>query len=278
MTKPAVVLCHLGSPAPAYINTCIGQIRTFSDITIHVIADGDIPLLGDMVVTSPSYLDDNRYVRSMEALPFKKHEANPLWRAAALRFAYIAALAEQWQLEEIIHFDNDVMIYEDPIKLLPRLANGNDIAITECNEDLLIAGFMYMRNEHAARVLACELLCKMETVDDNEMRLLRLVADDNPNLFSFLPMLPNMDGANYFGVLFDCASWGQWVGGTHQDPGTPWAGDHHFVGKAILACEVDVEWGMDMVGRRVPFCVDIRGEYPIINLHIHSKELDKYAS
>jgi hypothetical protein len=134
MSSPSIVLCHLGSPAPAYINTCIQQIRTFSDIKIHVIADGDIPILGDMLVTSPASLDDHVLVRGMQALPFKQNEPNPLWRTAAMRFAYIAALACCERLGEIIHFDNDVMIYRDPLELLPTLAYGNDIAITECNE------------------------------------------------------------------------------------------------------------------------------------------------
>lgn len=278
-SKPTLVLCHLGTPLPPHVKTCIEQIRAFSDIRIRVIADGYIPLMGDMSIASPRCFEDHPAVRAMQALPFKENEPNPLWRTAAMRFAYIAALADEYNLDEIIHFDNDVLIYKDPIDLLPELAKGNDISITECNEDLLIAGFVYIRDCYTAVWLAEALTEMMSTVDDNEMRLLRLIADARPELFSFLPLMPSLNRTHNFDGVFDCASWGQFVGGTHQEPGVPWAGDNHFIGRALKANIFTITWDEDREGRCIPLCVDGGGlRYPIFNLHIHSKELDKYAS
>ena len=279
MSNPTLVLCHIGTPVPAHIKTCIEQIRRFSDIPIHLIAE-ECPVDTDNFTFIPLHaLDKHFMVRAMKKLPFKQDEPNPLWRAAALRFAYIAASADEHDYEEIIHFDNDVLVYKDPLELLPELARGNDISITECNDELLIAGFMYMRDYRTAMWLCQALHGQMELVDDNEMRLLRLIADDYPNYFSFLPMLPTMDRAAEFEGVFDCASWGQYVGGTHQEPGVAWAGDHHIVGRAITSGQVSVEWEDDEEGRSVPVCVTRKGDrHRIFNLHIHSKELDKYAT
>jgi len=279
MSHPAIILCHLGSEAPEYLRTCIDQIRQFSQIRVIVVADGyKCKDQRRVDVISPSEFDKDELVCAMKALPFKSYEPNPLWRTAALRFAYMSAAAHYFNIGEIIHFDNDVMLYCDPIELLPKLRRGKRFAITPCNDELLICGFFYMRDPFALDALVHELTKKMETVDDNEMRLLRLIADDT-DAFDMLPVTPAMDGWHNFQGIFDCASWGQWVGGTHQNPGVPWAGEHHDAGRIILAGAADVQWEIDDQGRRIPICrYGANHLTPIFNLHIHSKELDKYVS
>lgn len=283
MNDPALVLCHIGTPLPEHVADCIQQIRMFSDIRIHIVTD-DFPQecqTNKITVVPTSALNGHCLVKRALASDFKRDESNPLWRTAALRFAYMGALADEHDLEEIIHFDNDILIYQDPIALLEKLGMGNDISITECNDELLICGFVYMRDGSTAIQLAKAMFDKMEEVDDNEMRLLRLVADDHPEWFSFLPLLPDMDRAYDYGCVFDCASWGQYVGGTHYGHRSGWTGDHHIVGRAIRSGKVDLAWVSDSEGRRIPVCFETRGErrsYPIANLHIHSKKLYKYVS
>jgi hypothetical protein len=275
----SIVLCHVGNQVPDYLNDCIAQIRTFTDLPIFVAANNYISTLSDVTVIPTYDLDSYSLVDEMHRLPFKRHEPNPLWRTAALRFGYIAALADHFQLEDIIHFDNDVLLYCDPKELFSKLREGRDIAITPCNEDLLICGFVYVRNWCTLGALTAYLCDKMREVDDNEMRLLRLIADDYPELFDMLPLMPSCTRHKDFGGVFDCASWGQWIGGTHQNPGITWAGDHHYVGRALNSRALGTAWDEDADGRRFPVCIGGGGlRVPIFNLHIHSKELHKYVS
>lgn len=281
MTSSAIILCHVGPQVPDYLNDCIAQIRKYTAMRVIVVADNYTSAIDRVDIVPTNTFDNDEVVKQMRDLPFKINEPNPLWRTAALRFGYVAAAACLFDVEDIFHFDNDVLIYCDPLNLVKPLREGRDIAITPCNDELLICGFMYVRSMYTMSALASRLAEKMETVDDNEMRLLRLIADDCPNSFDMLPMLPTDPAAKRFGCVFDCASWGQWVGGTHQEPGVAWAGDHHIVGRELLAGNVGLEWEpRHPHGRLRPVALDLvtTASYPIANLHIHSKELDKYAS
>jgi hypothetical protein len=78
-------------------------------------------------------------------------------------------------------------------------------------------------------------------------------------------------------AVFDAASYGQWIDGTPKTAGVPFASDHHVVGRALLAGEIEVGWDAQ---RRAPWVRAIAGPglpatpaVALANLHIHSKRL-----
>jgi hypothetical protein len=90
----------------------------------------------------------------------------------------------------------------------------------------------------------------------------------------YLPILPfdfPEDGFERLGVVFDGASYGQFLGGT-QDPSSVgfYAPHHHFIGHNIGNNKINVKFD------RYPKVLYDDKEYKILNLHIHSKKLENF--
>jgi hypothetical protein len=82
-----------------------------------------------------------------------------------------------------------------------------------------------------------------------------------------------------FGAIFDAAAIGQYLGGV--DPRN--AGGADTAGFINETCIFDpsgyqYRWRTDSQGRRVPCAIDEGREYRVNNLHIHSKDLERFVS
>ena len=83
-----------------------------------------------------------------------------------------------------------------------------------------------------------------------------------------------------FHCLFDPAFWGQYVGGTPHGDGSGFSASHHWIGNDLRAGRYQVLWRTDDIGRRVPVVVaerDSAAEWPLFNLHIHSKKISDFV-
>jgi len=104
----------------------------------------------------------------------------------------------------------------------------------------------------------------------------------NPDFIGCLPIITNYvsdipkrytENANTFGVLFDGAAVGQYIGGIdkiHNKNDTS-----GFINETtVFQCDkAKVEWRY-ADGLRVPYLNGL----PLVNLHIHSKELHRWMS
>jgi hypothetical protein len=105
----------------------------------------------------------------------------------------------------------------------------------------------------------------------NEMDILGQVYNTNKNFFNLLPILPY----GQEGYVFDPASYGQYFGGSHQQPRKLFSHrlkeQHHIVGREIMAKRIK-----PVFKKNNPEVIHEGQSCKIINLHIHSKELYKY--
>jgi hypothetical protein len=273
-----VVLFQQG-PIPDYIKDCIKQIKFWSpSAIIHLISDHPFSFQ-DVIDFDLISLESFPSVQAVINTQYFQHEKNPLWRTSALRFAYIQAYMELFGLKDVIHFDNDVMIYCDLEDVAGRcrvLSMRN--AITPCNRDLMICGFCYFSNLTKINE-QLSIFMEMSHVRleglagsmPNEMRLLGLIRD--MGYINDLPILPSSLDAGEFG-LFDSAAYGQYLGGTCNGHSPGWAEDHHYIGKEILRGNIEVFFD----GK--PFVRDLINNevFSINNLHVHSKNLKAFSN
>ena len=282
-----IVLIHLGPQIPSYLFQCIRQIRNVTDDRI-IIAFSEqknfIVREENVVTVCLESISKCENWRRFNHSHFSQMGLD-LWRYACERFYAIETLMDELKLGNILHIENDNLIYAKPdVEFFENNYDGC-IAITQITETLLGAGIMYVDNIDALYDMNKALnrlidLGHKGLVEKyggemlNEMRLLKIVHDEHPELIKLLPIFPD-EKSKY---VYDCASWGQFIGGTYHSPGVSYHDDSHLIGREINRSKYEISWCSGH--NKAPMVMDVSSGNckQLFNLHIHSKELDKWMS
>ena len=88
--------------------------------------------------------------------------------------------------------------------------------------------------------------------------------------FKLLPSLPFGEQSQNFGqfnMLFDPASYGQFLGGTNNGHPQGYTEPAHFIGSQIISKQIEV------VFDKKPFVIYEGKQVPLYNLHLHNKQV-----
>jgi len=301
-----ILFCHLGPKRmPLYVFQAIAQARAFAPsspvavlapaIDLHSFQDhfdDDV----EMYPIEEYYAGQrNQAFRAVNFLDYDPAHWQGFWSVTLQRFMIIEEWMRCEKRSEVLHIENDILIYTDPNKYSQQfkaLATGK-IAVTDGADWHSSGAYCYIDNADGVGIMNQHFIdflskgekwCRDQQGPEcivSEMTMLSAIRKAHPSDMAVLPILPSGKGSDnfeQFNSLFDSMSWGQYVGGVHQNPGVPWAYKGHWVGERVLAGELDVAWGRNSFGQRVPYVYDTHGEksWPLNNLHIHSKQLDKW--
>jgi hypothetical protein len=273
-----IVLIHVGGRVPRFLRDAVRQIE-------HV--SGARPLvIGPRRAAAFAGPRLQRF-RACERL--SQMGLDGFWRYACERFFVLEDAMREAGIDRCLHLESDNLLYVDPAALEPWLVStyGREIAICPVTDDEDTAAVLYAGslaaletfNERLLELVAlgpAGLLERHGGAMGNEMRMLHLLRAQ----FGLARALPTtLAAAAQSGapVVFDAASYGQWVDGTPGAAGVPFAGDHHIVGRALLADEIELGWDAQ---RRAPWVRSTASggapagpRTPLANLHVHSKRL-----
>ena len=281
-----LILVHSGPDFPDYINDCIGQIRYVSNIPIHVLmelahVDKVVPQPDVTVVPLDSIPVDYFMTEYLRTTQLDAAFRNGFWRAASLRFFYIHNYVKINRLRDIFHIEYDNLIYYDFTKLLPEFQTRPMYCVLD-SPSRCIPSFVYWRDADAIFDLLLSLLAAGAR-GENDMTALAAHAHKYPTKVGWLPIItpdyPSVDpayseGLRRFGVLFDGAAVGQYIGGV--DPRNTAGDTSGFINETtVFQCDkAHVEWRNGDDGLRRPYLNDCA----LVNLHIHSKDLGRWKS
>jgi len=249
----------------------------------------------------------------VEVLPVSRFENHPMvqrfkqsnfleagfWTHTALRLFLIEAFMDSEYNRgdhTVIHTENDVLIYSDPEEFASKFSKmySGKVVVNPIGEDYLTFAYAYIDSVeamHRVNEKFLELIVKSHAELNeltrnaglNEMTIMNVVYRQNPELFDFLPILPEGEfskGLNELGYLFDCASWGQFLGGTPGGNNVGWTGQHHYIGREIAAGRVlPLEvLNYPMLQNKVYGVKDLVNNkiYNLHCLHVHSKDLRRF--
>lgn len=291
------VMFHTGRELPSFLEYTFKQFRLFNPVTnVYFLTDKQHvkdPVFSKykiMTWDKCEFYSDK--IRQFETL--FNYGREDFWTVAATRFIYIENFLKKYRFEDVYHFENDILIYytlADYESIFKKFYH--DLAITVGGEIVAMSGFMFIKNSAALSRLTQYfvdllskygikgLIQKYHIPMINEMFLIRQYQWDYPNVLRCLPTMPVGEfSQNYelFDSIFDPASYGQFVGGTrHEGPGAK--PQDHYIGRWLTVNpDYDVIWYKDEKDRRIPYLSYDNNEVKINNLHIHSKNLDKYMS
>jgi hypothetical protein len=203
---------------------------------------------------------------------------NGFMMLCSFRFFLIYAFMKKYNIDNVIHLENDVTIYYNCDILLDILGKSNRMYIPFDSFTRNIASIIYIPN-HA---LFKNILDRYNLVQ-NDMYNFRNILVKTNYIDTFPIFISNNENneiqfvsRNYtlFNYIFDAAAIGQYLGGT--DP------IHNngigFVNETCVIKYNKYEFIWEMVdGIRKPFMRINNTSIPIFNLHIHCKDLDRFT-
>ena len=212
---------------------------------------------------------------------FPSFYSDTFWLLTLLRLYVVFLYTNKNNITEFIHLEYDNLIYSD-LSVLKQLPPS--VYFTRVGPCCSSAGFVYCNSlDHFNKFIdkikqllnKGEKFVKQFTGYDHlsEMILIDLIYEHTKNTIDYLPILPFGKGSDNFDklqVLFDGASYGQYIGGTNNGDGKGWTGRHHYVGCAIQDGVIKVTYD------KIPYVVFNGKQIPILNLHVHSKKLKDY--
>jgi hypothetical protein len=209
-----------------------------------------------------------------------KEFRNGFWKLASSRFFYTYAFMKQYSIEDVIHIENDVLLYYNCDELVGKV-----------DKDFMYLPFdTFQRNIASIVYIPSHELLK-EILDEydpsiNDMYNFSNIMEKTQKVKNFPIFINNgSEGEEYkfvtnnfdtFKYIFDAAAIGQFLGGV--DP----LNMKNSVGFINETCIIkydkyQIKW-KNVDGINKPFIVIDSNEYPIFNLHVHCKDLNKFIN
>ena len=215
------------------------------------------------------------------------------WVYTSARIYYVHAFMKMYNVQEVIHIENDVMLFYHVDLLKPYLTDigAKSIFIPFDCYKRNIASIVYIPNHSIL-----ETVLSSFSLQKNDMENFVLVANKYPGLIDSFPISvlgletgnPEMDFVckNYHkfgGYIFDAAAIGQYLGGV--DPRNIPGDSVGFVNETCVVKYNYYHFNWKLIdGVFRPFmiisnpnvCDSGQLEVPIFNLHIHCKDLNSF--
>lgn len=277
------VLFHNGPSFPAHVVPCVENIVRFNlNSKIYFITNQNIIFNKDVEVVN---LNDFKSKQVLASSFFNESPDRILFRNSLFRFLFINEFIKSKQLTDVIHFDNDIMVYEDFNKHI-NIFNQSNISITPHSANEYVCGFMYIKNniddieDLFLRIINLDRnsLYNLAGANfmPNEMRLLHLLNKEK-RCMTMLPILPIGEFSNNFdkfNSVFDPSSYGQHVDGTPDNNTPGWVAPrnlHRAIDPFLHNKEINV-----IFRNGLPFIEYDGSLIKLNNLHIHSKQTHKF--
>ena len=213
-----------------------------------------------------------------------KDYRNGFWYLTSMRFFYIYAFMNKYQIIDVIHLENDVPIYYNCDILLDELNKEQFYIPFDCY-DRTIASIVYIPN---AMVLN-NILSNYDTnkTDMNNFSHIQKKTGLINNFPIFVSNPSESDEYQFvtknfdnFQYIFDAAAIGQYIGGID-----PIHTEKNTIGFVNETCIIKynnykIIWKIEKSpsGEDIkrPFILENNKDIPIFNLHIHCKDLQRY--
>lgn len=285
-----MVLIHIGESLPDYFWQSAEQARRFFPGHIHVILPekyvsvNSIRRIGLHPVSCEKIFKNAFYKRFIKACTLES-----FWNVTMGRLIMLQILMMEKFLTDVVHIENDVLIYTNPLNHVQsfRQVAADTVLMCPVGQNHASAAYLYVKNFLVMNKLNAlfinyfergpEFIKKNLGNEVSEMTMMAHFQRERRNIVRYLPIMPEGIGSENFKMfnsIFDGASAGQFVGGTQSDP-PGWCGLHHYLGRDLLKHKYSFEWRKEN-NLRIPHMKMGKKSYRMNNLHIHCKKLKEF--
>jgi hypothetical protein len=277
-----IILYHTHTPIPDHVIHCIKKIREYSNIPIYFLTDQPVASTENIIVIDIKKYEMLNWLNSYNY--FLQDDHAHLWKSSCFRLFYIKEFMEEYNIENALHFDNDVLLYENPEFIIEQLIKLNyNFGITAHNNTEVVFGMSFIKTADALNNVVNDIKQEFELPYNilktkyqgypTEMRLISALSK-----YETIPILPNNISVerysnNYteFNSVFDPSSYGQYLGGIYRQCIPGWYNASQEIGIHIGNNNIKV-----FIENKIPYIDCQDKKIKINNLHIHSKQLEKF--
>ena len=276
-THPEIILLCLGT-FQAYMIDNIQNLKLFGNKNITVIISSKLSYhlkgIQDIKTIIAESLDNYQFDQRNK---MNKSIVNGLFFQASNRFFYLCNYISKNDIRNCFHIENDVMVYCNMKDYIPRIQNK--VYLTMDSETRCIPGIVFFPSSREIQVL-------IENYEHtkNDMMNLGLFYKKHPHLCTTFPIINKKDNGIHdmfsknfdeFKAIFDGAAIGQYLGGCHFGHKTP-----GFINETCIIKYNNYTFcwrqGNDHLYR--PYIKIENVWIPILNLHIHCKQLNEFVA
>ncbi len=263
-----------------YIITNITQLLRLGHNNVYVLTNAYLfPNFGMYnndsrvkIIDIESLNDSYKYY---ERTKLDKGFRNGFWALTSLRFFYIYEFMEQFQIDNVIHLENDVLVYYNCDEIAQRAGKQHVYLPFDCFTRN-IASIMYIPSSSVFR----RILDQYDLTTNDMENFVQI--SKHCDLIQRLPIFPAntyttpeiqfvSENHQKFGYIFDAAAIGQYLGGV--DPRNQEGDTKGFINET---CVVKYNLHQFIWENRKPYLVINSLKFPIFNLHIHHKNLNEF--
>ena len=270
-----IILVSIGN-FQEYILDNIKNLLLFNNNDITVITNKEFfDKLNNYQVTLIDYneLSDNNFNINSQ---LDKNFRNGFWHFCSLRLFYVYSYIKQYNLENCIHLENDVISYVNFDEIKNKFKENKVYATFDCSTRV-IPGILYIPNYKSFEPIIDKYNFNMNDMEN--------LAKFNESVILPLPIFPIINGGIVkcnklffdFNMIFDAAAMGQYLGGI--DPRNQSGDTTGFVNETCIIKynKYKFEW-IKINDLFIPHIIINSNKYKICNLHIHSKNLSNFIA
>ena len=201
---------------------------------------------------------------------------NGFWHHCSMRFVYIYEYMKKNNITDVIHIENDIMIYEN-LDNIKDIFDKDKIYLSFDNIDRVIPSIMYINNYSNLKII-------LDNYDIKSNDMVNLGKYYNSPLVEPFPIISIDNDENYFNKnfkyfnsIFDGAAMGQYLGGIDKlnDPNNTIG----FINETCIIKYNNYKFHWKKINELWNPYLEINNNLiKINNLHIHSKALEKFLS
>ena len=296
-----IILIHIGNSKVDYLLNTVRHLVHFNNKKLFLLANKKmIKRFKDKKISKKiNLIDIQKFSLSKQHQNFlnktrlSKEAQNGLWLKSVERFFYLQNFCEKNKLKDIIHIENDVLIFDRLSKFKKVFNKYYDIGMTFLNQDLCVPGFIYFKNFKKTNFICDYIFSKnryfFQKKNKNDMRLLKDMFQKYKNSDHKIRLLPTMTDImakeqrlfkkkneafykyqNNFNILFDACAIGQKIGGVDKKY-------HKHKGSYINQFSIFDANNIKIIIKKYqnfkkPFIKINNKMIPILNVHMHSKK------
>lgn len=265
-----------------YILDNINQLIKLGHKNIYVITESTfftnfILYKDNITLIDANLLNDSFNFKNKTSLD--NNFRNGFWMLSSLRLFVIYEFMKQYNIKNVIHLENDVLVYYN-CEILLNYINPNKIYIPFDCYARNIASIIYIPDAEIFKTI----LNKYD-VNKNDMENFAILKKET-KLIEIFPIFPQKnastpeeqfvsENSNIIPYIFDAAAMGQFLGGV--DPRNISGNTVGFINETCIIKYnlYNFKWiTIDNINK--PFLTIHNETHPIFNLHIHSKNLQKF--
>ena len=276
-----IVLCCLKN-FQEYILDNVEQLIKLGHENIYIITDPCFNIYFEKFGLHIKLINVNELEESFNFIKHTSLDKNfrdGFWALTSLRFFYIYEFMKKYQINDVIHIENDVLLYYNCNELIDKF-DKNYMYIPFDSYTRNIASIMYIPNVDIFKKIMdkynfnkndMENFSKIKELTGLIQNLPIFVKNDNPsNEEKFVS-----NNSELFPYIFDAAAIGQYLGGID-----PRNSPNNTIGFINETCVIKYNnykiWFEEKKNIKRPFILIENKKIPIFNLHIHSKNLKKF--